>query len=265
MNPVMLDLGVIQIKWYSFFIFIAMITGSILFFLEAKKKGLKSEDIENILFYGLLFGIIGTRLYYVLFNLDYYLSNPLEIIMVWKGGLAIHGGIIGGFLTILIYSKKKNINLLMLLDIIAVGLIIAQALGRWGNFFNSEAYGRITTLQSLKNLHIPMFIVKGMLIDGSYREPTFLYESIFSFLGFILLLGLRGKYKNLKVGQLAGTYLFWYGLVRIFIEALRTDSLMLGPIKVAQLVSIIFMILGAYLLQYNHKSKKTYHDLIIYN
>ena len=199
MNPIMLDLGLIQIKWYSFFIFIAMITGSILFFLEAKKKGLKNEDIENILFYGLLIGILGTRLYYVLFNLDYYFSNPLEILMVWKGGLAIHGGIIGGLIVMIVYSKKKNLNLLMLLDIIVVGLILAQAIGRWGNFFNSEAYGRITSLEALKELHIPMFVIKGMLIDDYYREPTFYYESICSFVGFIILFIARMKYKDLNL------------------------------------------------------------------
>lgn len=264
MNPVMLDLGLIQIKWYSFFILIAMITGSILFFLEAKKKGLKNEDIENILFYGLLIGILGTRLYYVLFNLDYYFANPLEILMVWKGGLAIHGGIIGGLIVMIVYSKKKNLNLLMLLDIIVVGLILAQAIGRWGNFFNSEAYGRITSLEALKELHIPMFVIKGMLIDDYYREPTFYYESICSFVGFIILIIARMKYKDLKVGQLSGTYLVFYGLVRVFIESLRTDSLMIGPIKIAQVISVIFIIVGGYLIQYNRKSKKTYHDLTIY-
>jgi len=265
MNPIMLDLGVIQIKWYSFFILIAMITGGLLFFLEAKKKGLKNEDIENIIFYGLLIGILGARIYYVLFNLDYYFSNPLETIMIWKGGLAIHGGIIGGLITMIIYSRKKNINLLMLLDIIVVGLILAQAIGRWGNFFNSEAYGRITSLEALKNLHIPMFIIKGMLIDGSYREPTFLYESIFCFIGFLSLILLQKKYKQLKVGQLTGFYLVWYGVVRLLIESLRSDSLMIGPIKIAQVISIIFILVGGYFLQYQRNNKKTYHKLTIYH
>ena len=264
MNPVMLDLGLIQIKWYSFFVFMAMVTGSILFFLEAKKKGLKNEDIENIIFYGLLVGILGARIYYVLFNLDYYLSSPLEILMVWKGGLAIHGGILGGLVVMIIYSKKHNLNLLMLLDIVVVGLILAQAIGRWGNFFNSEAYGRITSLQELKNQGIPMFIIKGMKIDDYYREPTFFYESICSIIGFIALIIARKKYKNLKVGQLAGTYLVFYGIVRVFIEALRNDSLMLGPIRIAQVISVIFIIVGGYFIQYNRKSKKTYHDLTIY-
>jgi len=260
----MLDLGVIQIKWYSFFILIAMITGGLLFFLEAKKKGLKNEDIENILFYGLLIGILGARIYYVLFNLNYYIHNPLEILMIWNGGLAIHGGIIGGLITMIIYSKKKKINLMMLLDIIVVGLILAQAIGRWGNFFNSEAYGRITTLKSLQEFHIPMFIIKGMLIDGSYREPTFFYESIFSLIGFIILMIVRRKYNNLKVGQLSGIYLMWYGIIRFVIESMRADSLMLGPIKIAQLISIIFILVGGYLIYKNLKNKKTYHKLTVY-
>ena len=167
--------------------------------------------------------------------------------MIWKGGLAIHGGIIATLIFLILYSKKKKINTLLLLDVIVVGLIIAQSIGRWGNFFNGEAYGRITTLSNLKSLHLPKFIINGMYINGSYREPTFLYESIFSLMGFIVMLTVR-KLKKLKVGNLTSIYLIWYGIERLFIEQLRSDSLMLGPIKVAQLVSAIAIIAGIIIL-----------------
>lgn len=255
MDSVMFNFGILQIKWYSFFILVALILSSFLIYKEAKRKGIKEEELVDILFYGILIGIIGARIYYIIFNLSYYIANPKEIIMVWHGGLAIHGGLIATLIFLIIYSNKKKINTLLLTDIIVVGLLLAQAIGRWGNFFNQEAYGRIVSVSFLKNLHIPSFIINGMYIDGYYREPTFLYESILSLIGFILLLGIR-KNKNLKVGQLTGIYLLWYGTERILIEALRSDSLMLGPIKVAQLVSIIFIGTGIYFVIKSKKRKK---------
>jgi len=259
MNSVMFDFGFLQIKWYSFFIFFATIVGSFLVYKEAKKKGLKGDDIENILFYGFLIGILGARIYYVLFNLDFYLSSPSEIFQIWKGGLAIHGGIIGALVFLTIYTKKRKINLELLLDVMAIGLIIAQAIGRWGNFFNSEAYGRVVTLEFLQSMHLPSFIIKGMYIDGFYREPTFLYESVFSFIGFIILLGIR-KIKKLRVSQIFGTYLVWYGIERFIIESFRSDSLMLGPIKIAQVISLLFIIFGIFLILKNIKNNRLYKE-----
>ena len=137
MDRVLFDLGIFQIKWYSFFILIALIVGGILFYKESSKKGLSNDDIIDIIFYGVLIGIIGARIYYVIFNLDYYLKSPLEILMIWNGGLAIHGGLIATLLFLIFYSKNKKINILLLLDIMVVSVIIAQSIGRWGNFFNS--------------------------------------------------------------------------------------------------------------------------------
>ena len=243
MDRTLIDLGFFEIKWYSFLLFLAMLVGCILVYKESKKKKIDEDQMIDLIFYSLLFGIIGARLYYVIFNLSYYLSNPLEIIMIWKGGLAIHGGIIAALIFLTIYTRKKKINLLLLLDIVVVGLIIAQSIGRWGNFFNGEAYGRIISLEYLQNLHLPEFIIDNMYIDGYYREPTFLYESFFSFLGFISLICIR-KLKKLRVGQLTSIYLMWYGLERFIVEWFRSDSLMLGSIKVAQLVSLLGMIFG---------------------
>ena len=243
MEKVALDLGPIQIYWYSIFIFIGMLVACFLIYKEAKKRGIDEDFLVNLTFNTIIIGIIGARLYYVLFNFSYYLDNPVEIFQIWNGGLAIHGGIIAGLLFIIYYCKKHEVNLWKMLDIIVVGLIIAQAIGRWGNFFNSEAYGPITTAAHLKSLGIPQFIIDGMYILGEYRQPTFFYESVWCLFGFLAMLIIR-QYKYLKIGQLTSFYLIWYGIIRCIIEAMRTDSLMLGPLKMAQLVSLVFIVSG---------------------
>ncbi len=250
MDRVALEIGPIQIYWYSIFIFLGLLIASIIIFKEARKRNIDEDFLINLIFNTIIIGLIGARVYYVLFNIPYYASNPIEILAVWNGGLAIHGGIFAAVAFILIYCKKKNVNSLQLLDIIVVGLIIAQAIGRWGNFFNSEAYGQVTTYAELKAQQIPTFIINGMYILGEYRQPTFFYESTWCFAGFLAMLIIR-KYKYLKRGQLTGFYLFWYGLGRLLIEGLRTDSLMLGPIKIAQVVSLVFIIMGIVLFFYN--------------
>ncbi len=251
MNPI-IDLGFISIHVYSLFLFVAMICGSFLAIREAKKQGIEEDFIINLLFYAIIFGIIGARIYFVMFHFDYYSSNPLDIFKIWEGGLAIHGGIIAAIITIYIYCHKYKVELLKTLDILVVGLIIAQAIGRWGNFFNGEAHGPETTLAYLTSLHLPQFIIDGMYINGSYYIPTFFFESVFCLIGFIILIILR-KNKNLKIGQLTSFYLIWYGLIRFFIESFRTDSLMLFSFKIAQIVSIIMIIIGIIVLI---KSKK---------
>ena len=258
MHDTLFKIGPFSLKYYSFFIFLGMLVACFLIFKEAKRKKINEDLLTNILFYGIIIGILGARSYYVLFNLDYYLKNPIEIFMIWHGGLAIHGGLIAGLIFLIIYSKKHNLNIFKLLDIIVVGVIIAQSIGRWGNFFNQEAYGPVTPLSNLKSMHLPNFIIKGMYIDGSYHEPTFFYESVISLLGFIVLILIR-KLKNLKVGTLTGIYLIWYGIERFIIESLRTDSLMLGNIKVAQLVSLIFIIFGIIVTIFSFKKNILYH------
>lgn len=247
MNRVAFDLGIIQIYWYSIFIFVGMLVACAVMYREAKKRNIDDDFLVNLTFNTLFFGIIGARLYYVIFNLNYYLAHPIEILEIWNGGLAIHGGIIMGLIAILLTCKSKKENAMRILDMVVVGVIIGQAIGRWGNFFNSEAYGAITTLEALQSQHIPKFIIDGMYILGEYRQPTFLYESIGCLLGFIVLLLVRLK-KNIKIGTLTATYLIWYGALRLFIESMRSDSLMLGPLKVAQVVSIIFILIGVVIL-----------------
>ena len=247
MDRIALDLGFIQIYWYSLFIFFGILVATFVILKECKHQNINEDFIVNLIFYTVIFGLIGARLYYVCFNLDYYLKYPLEILEIWNGGLAIHGGIIAGLLCVFIYCKKYNAKLLKLLDIVVVGLIIGQAIGRWGNFFNQEAYGAITTLENLQKLGIPDFIIDGMYIGGAYRQPAFLYESIWCLAGFIALLIVR-HYRYLKTGQLTGVYLIWYSVGRFFIEGMRTDSLMLGSLKMAQVISIVGIIIGVMML-----------------
>ena len=260
MSRVAISIGNFHIYWYSIFVLLAMIVASFLIIRESKRNNIKEDEILDFLFWGLIIGIAGARIYYVIFNFKYYITNPLEIFAVWNGGLAIHGGILAALIFTIIYSKKKKINLLKLTDICVVGLIIGQAIGRWGNFFNGEAFGKITTLTSLQNLHIPKFIIDGMFIEGSYREPLFLYESISCLLGFIVLLLIRKLYKKLKLGQLTSIYLIWYGITRIIIEYFRSDSLMLGSIKVAQLISLLFIISGIIVFIKSIKNKTLYKE-----
>ena len=255
MERVAFDLGVIQIYWYSIFIFLGVLAACIVIYLEAKKRNIDEEFIVNLTFNTIIFSIIGARLYYVLFNLDYYIGNPIEILEIWNGGLAIHGGIITGGLFAIYYSKKHNVETLKLLDIIVVGLILGQAIGRWGNFFNQEAYGTVTTIENLQNTGVPEFVINGMYILGEYHQPTFFYESIWNFFGFIALLIIR-RYPYLKIGQLTGFYLIWYSTARFIIEGMRIDSLMIGNLRIAQIISVILILAGIFLFLYYKIIKK---------
>ena len=184
MEPI-INIGIISIHWYSIILFIAILLGSNLAIKEAKRHGFDENFMVNVLFLAVILGIVGARIYYVIFNFDYYKDNLIEIFKVWNGGLAIHGGIIAGLITIAVICYKKKVSLIKILDYLVVGLIIAQAIGRWGNFFNGEAHGPVTTLAYLESIHLPQFIIDGMYIGGNYYIPTFLYESIWCFFGFL--------------------------------------------------------------------------------
>ena len=201
-----------------------------------KRDGLyniKFSEILDLLIYLIPISLISARLYYIVFNLEYYILNPSQILNTRNGGMAIYGGIIGGAITCFVFCKKRKINILDLIDYIVPGLVLGQAIGRWGNFINVEAYGTQT------NLPWRMGIVEV----GKYIEvhPTFLYESLACFAIFIILLIIKNK-RRFK-GQIACVYLILYSLERTFVEGLRTDSLMLGNIRVSQMLSIIIFII----------------------
>ncbi len=242
MNDTLITIGSVNIKWYSALILVGAFIAIIMTIKEGTKYRYPKDFIFNLLFWAIVFGVVGARLYYVAFNLNLY-TNYIDILKIWEGGLAIHGGIIFGLITIIIYCKKYHIRSIRMTDFIAPGLILAQAIGRWGNFFNGEAHGAATTIAELQSLHIPNFIIQGMNIGGLYYQPTFLYESIWCLIGFIILLIIR-RLKYTKVGQPTAFYLMWYSLGRFFIEGMRTDSLMLGGFRMAQIVSVVLFIIG---------------------
>lgn len=259
MNRVAFNIFGFNVYYYSLCILLGVIVAYILITREGKRQGLPKEFISDLIFYTLIIGILGARVYYCVFNLDYYLANPSEILKIYNGGLAIHGGVIAGLIFVYFYTKKKNVSFIKILDIVAPAVIIAQSFGRWGNFFNQEAHGGITTYQNLKNMHIPEFIINGMHIEGKYYYPTFFFESIWCLIGFIILMIAR-KNKNLRKGFQIGFYFIWYGIGRFFIETLRTDSLMFFGLKIAQIVSLIGIIIGIIIIVTN-RNKKYYNEM----
>ena len=259
MNYEAITLGPVSISIYSICILIGVLLAYLVLDGESKKNKLNSSFIFNLLFWVVIFGIIGARVYYVLFNLDYYVEDPIEIVKIWNGGLAIHGGIIAGFFVLLYYCIKYKLNLLKMLDISAPALILAQSVGRWGNFFNGEAYGDMVSKSYLVAHKIPSFIIKGMHIEGTYYKPLFLYESIFCLIGFLVMIILR-RLKICKTGYIISFYCLWYGIVRFFIEKSRMDSLMLGNIKIAQIISILLIISSIGIFIYSFKKSKPYME-----
>ena len=258
MNRYIFTIGNFKLEWYSALIIVGAMIGISMVLKEAKRYKYSTDYIFNMLFWAIIFGIIGARVYYVLFNLELY-NSFWDACKIWEGGLAIHGGLIAGILVILLYSKKYNVRAIRIFDFLAPAMILAQAIGRWGNFFNMEAHGPATTLAHLQSLHIPEFIINGMKINGTYYTPTFLYESIWCLIGFIILLIVR-RLKITKVGQPFAVYLMWYGLGRFVIETMRTDSLMLGGFKAAQIVSILMILLGLIIIMITGR-KGRYEDL----
>lgn len=259
MNPVIFELGKLEIRWYAALILIGALLAIYLIQKEAFKFGVSKEFIFNMAFWAIIFGFIGARIYYVVFDWSYYSKHLSEILKIWEGGLAIHGGLIAALITILIYTKKYGLRTIRYMDFICPPVLLAQSIGRWGNFFNSEAHGAATTLEHLKSMHIPNFIIDGMKIDGIYYTPTFLYESIACLILFLVILFIR-RSKYIKVGSVTAIYLIGYGVIRFFIEMSRTDALMLGAFKMAQIMSIIMVVIGIVILMINVRKSK-FEDL----
>ncbi|HFL7900183.1 TPA: prolipoprotein diacylglyceryl transferase [Staphylococcus aureus] len=241
-DPVAFNLGPLSVRWYGIIIAVGILLGYFVAQRALVKAGLHKDTLVDIIFYSALFGFIAARIYFVIFQWPYYVENPSEIIKIWHGGIAIHGGLIGGFIAGVIVCKVKNLNPFQIGDIVAPSIILAQGIGRWGNFMNHEAHGGPVSRAFLEKLHLPNFIIENMYINGQYYHPTFLYESIWDVAGFIILVNIR---KHLKLGETFFLYLTWYSIGRFFIEGLRTDSLMLtSNIRVAQLVSILLILIS---------------------
>jgi phosphatidylglycerol:prolipoprotein diacylglycerol transferase len=262
LSKVFLQLGPFSIKWYGVLIGMGVLIGLWMAVREGKRLGIREEIFMDLILYAVPIGIICARIYYVLFNLDFYTKYPIEIPKIWHGGLAIHGGLIGGTITGIIYARKKGLSFWKLADIVAPSILLGQMLGRWGNFMNQEAYGGVVSRSFLESLHLPNWIINQMYINGAYHHPTFLYESMWSLLGIILLLSLRKV--NVRRGELFLTYLIWYSIGRYFIEGLRTDSLMLtSNIRMAQFISIAIILASIIILIYRRVtglSNKRYLD-----
>lgn len=244
MDRVFFSIGPITIYWYSVLIISSIIIGIHFGSKVANKNGITKDFLLDLVFYLMPISIVGARLYYVIFNFSVFRDDIISIFKVWEGGLAIYGAVIAAIIFTIYYCKKKKKDIFLTLDTMVPYLILGQAIGRWGNFINKEAHGSLTTLEHLKSMHLPNFIIEGMYINGSYYIPTFLYESLWCLLGFIILLIIRKKDKFKHKGLLLFCYFIWYGIGRFFIEGFRTDSLYLGIFRVSQIVSIILILIG---------------------
>ena len=263
-GPIVLEVGSLSIRWYGLLIASAVLIGVTLSQYLAKKRNVNPDALADLAIWLVIGAIPCARAYYVLFEWQIYSQRPEDIIAIWKGGIAIHGAIIGGTIATIIFARLNRLSLWQLLDLVAPSLILGQAIGRWGNFFNSEAFGKPTDLPW--KLYIAPRYRPIELINSEYFHPTFLYESLWNLGIFALLIGLFFwglKHRDrLKTGTIAAVYLIGYSLGRVWIEWLRTDSLMLGPLKVAQVISLGAIALGLLILAWLYIFKRPLLDVI---
>jgi phosphatidylglycerol:prolipoprotein diacylglycerol transferase len=257
-DRVALQLGPIQIYWYGIIIAAGALLGWWLAVRESERRGLPKDSFVDVILFAVPISIISARIYYVIFKWEYYSEHPGEIIAIWEGGIAIHGALIGAVLTVVVFAKIRGVSFWKLVDIAAPSLILGQAIGRWGNFINQEAFGGEVSRAFLENLFLPDFIINQMYINGAFHHPTFLYESAWNFLGFAVLLLLRRA--NLRRGELFLTYVMFYSVGRFFIEGMRTDSLMLTEnLRMAQVISVALIVGSLFVIWY--RRRKGYADI----
>lgn len=242
MEAIAFELFGLQVRWYGILIATGVLLGAIIAIRESKRVGFDEETLLDLLIWAVPLSLVGARIYYVIFSWDLYRDNPIEALNIRNGGLAIHGAIIAAIIVTIIFTRIRKVNFWTIADICAPSIILGQAIGRWGNYANQEAHGGPTDL------------AWGIMVKGVKVHPTFLYESIWNFAVFIFLLW-YGKKKQKVKGEVFLLYLALYSFIRLFIEGLRTDSLMLGQIRVAQLISIIGMIIPAYIFYKRRKEK----------
>ena len=256
-NPVAFKLGNLSVKWYGIIMAVAIILAVSMAINEGHKRQIESDDFMDLLLWAVPLGYVGARIYYVVFEWNYYSQHLDEIIAIWNGGIAIYGGLLAGLAVLLIFCYKRMLPPFLMLDIITPGVMAAQILGRWGNFINQEAHGGPTTLAFLQSLHLPDFIINQMKIGGVYYQPTFLYESFFNLIGLLIILLLRHRKHLFKQGEIFMLYLAWYSVVRFFVEGMRTDSLYVwGSIRVSQMLSAVLLIVVIILFIYRRRVVK---------
>lgn len=255
MNPTAFQIGSFEVRWYGILIACGVIFAMMLASYNCKKKDVDFDTILDVFFIAFPAAIIGARMYYVIFEFQNYQDNLIDMFNIRLGGLAIHGGLIGGLIAIYIFARIKKMNMLKYLDIAAPSIILAQAIGRWGNFMNGEAHGGEVSYEFISKF--PSFIQKGMYIGGVYYHPTFLYESSWNLIVCIILLIILYRKSNNDNGIVIASYIILYSLGRGVIEGLRTDSLMIGSIRVAQLASIAGILIGASIIFVIKKKKNS--------
>lgn len=237
MHPILFKYGFIEIRFYGLMYVVAILVGSYIIKREVQRKGIPMtpDDVMNFIVWVVLGGVVGARLYYVLFNMTYYLANPAEIPAIWHGGLAIHGGLSGGALVAWFYLKRRGVGFWRMSDAVAPAGILGQTFGRFGNFMNGDAHGRPTTMPW--GIVFPPGSIAGDQFPNTPLHPAMLYELVFNFSIFCFLWFALRKTEH-KDGYLFAMYLMLYSLERCFVEYFRADSLMFGPIKAAQAVSL---------------------------
>ncbi|PRO65696.1 prolipoprotein diacylglyceryl transferase [Alkalicoccus urumqiensis] len=253
LDPVALELGPLTVYWYGILIGLGAFLGYLLVNREAKRRGLPDDFIADLLLFAIPAAIIGARIYYVIFRPWQFADNPISVFYIWEGGIAIHGALIAAVITAWIFCRVKGVSFWKTADITAPGILLGQAIGRWGNFMNQEVYGGEVSRSFLESLFLPEFIINQMFIDGAYYHPTFLYESLWSFAGVALLIYLRRV--NLRRGEMFITYVIYYSIGRLVIEGIRTDYLLLfGFLRTAQVLSVILIVGGLLLIRYRRKA-----------
>ncbi|MEO4054537.1 prolipoprotein diacylglyceryl transferase [Solibacillus sp. CAU 1738] len=256
-DPVAFSIGPIEVRWYGILIALGIVLAYFLAQREAVRLGLHPDFLADLLIWAVPISIVSARIYYVVMKWDYYGANPSKIIEIWNGGIAIHGALIGAIITAYIFTKKRGVSFLKVADIAAPSILLGQIIGRWGNFINQEAHGGPVTRSFLENLKLPDWIIEQMYIEqqGTYVHPTFLYESVWNLIGFIILIVSRKL--NWRRGEMFFFYLIWYSIGRFYIEGLRTDSLYLvGDLRSAQVVSIIGVVVGLSAIIYRRLTVK---------
>jgi phosphatidylglycerol---prolipoprotein diacylglyceryl transferase len=260
-GPIIFELGPLQVRWYGLLIAAAVLMGVLLVERLAPRRGIDVEVIGELPIWLVPAAVICARIYYVTFQWPQYAANPQQIIAIWQGGIAIHGAIIGGILAAIAFAKVKRISFWRIADIVAPAVALGQTIGRWGNFFNSEAFGAPTTLP-WKLLIPPAQRPIGMA-NIAYYHPTFLYESLWNLLVFLGLIWLfqKDRTAHFKSGLIFLVYAIAYSSGRIWIEGLRTDSLMFSGIRMAQLISTIGIVAGVAGLWWLYGKKQTLPDI----